>query len=166
MDAGPERRVKRDLSTLLSLTESRAGLAGLGAILCVALTLGVSLRWLFHDALPGQQSWSTRNSVASYAERTFPRDELIGSATVVEDARLWMPRTSSYRIVVGENKKYSPWAWAAPNFLAGFLLPRMRDDSPGTEWIFCLGCDIPALGPGFEVLSDGHNGVVFGRRGN
>ncbi len=163
MAAGPERGVKRALSTLLSMTESRVGLASLGVILCVTLTLGVSLRWLFHDALPGQQGWSTRNSNASYPERTFPSDELIGSAKVVEDARLWMPRNSSYRLVIGENKKYSPWAWAAPNFLAGFLLPRRRDDSLSTTWIFCLGCDVPALGVGFEVLSDSGNGVVFGR---
>lgn len=145
------------------MTQSRVGLASLGAIMCVALALIVSVRWLLDDALPGQQVWSTRNSDRTYMERTFPGDELIGNGRVIEDARLWMPLTSSYRLVIGENERYSPLAWAAPNFLAGFMLPRRRDDSLDTRWIFCFGCEVSSLGRGFEVLSDGRNGVVFGR---
>jgi hypothetical protein len=108
------------------MTESRAGLAALGAIACVGLALVVSVQRLFNDALPGQQGWSTRNSGRTYAQRTFPGDDLIGSAQVAEDARLWLPPKSSYRIAIGEAKRYTPWAWAAPNFFAGFLLPRKR----------------------------------------
>lgn len=145
------------------MTESRAGLASLGAIMCVALALVVSGRWLLHDALPGQQSWSARNSNQTYAERTFPSDALIGSAKVSEDARLWMPRDARYRLVIGEKEKYSPWSWAAPSFLAGFLAPRKRNDSPSTKWILCLGCDVSSLGTNFDVLSNGGNGVSFGR---
>ena len=145
------------------MTDSRVGLARLGAIMCVGLTLVVSLRFLVHDALPGQQSWSTRNSGQTYSERTFPQDELIGSGKVAEDARLWMPLTASYRLAIGEKEKYSPWSWAAPNFLLGFLAPRKRNDSPSAEWILCLGCDVSSLGTNFEVLSNGGNGVIFGR---
>jgi hypothetical protein len=163
MDPGSNQRARGIPGTLQAMSESRSGLAALGAIICVALTLVVSFWWLVRDALPGQQHWATQNAESSYTQRTFPRDDLIGSSHVAEDARLWMPRTASYRIVVGESKRYSPWSWAAPNFLAGFLLPRTRNDAPDTGWIICLGCERSTLGPHFEALSDGHNGVVFGR---
>jgi hypothetical protein len=132
---------------------------------CVALTLVVGVRWLFHDVLPGQDHWASLNSSESYAQRTFPSDEFIGSGHVAEDARLWMPPDARYRIVVGAKYENTPWGWAAPNFLAGFLFPRRRVDSETTGWVLCLGCDLSALGGHFKVLSDGGNGVVFGRPG-
>lgn len=150
---------------LAAFGASPQGLARLGALVCAALTLAVGLRWLFHDALPGQNYWASLNSSQSYAARTFPSDEFIGSGRVAEDARLWMPRDAAYRIVVGAKYGNTPWGWAAPNFLAGFLFPRHRDDSAASRWVFCLGCDVSALGGHFAVLSDGGNGVVFGRSG-
>jgi hypothetical protein len=143
---------------------SGRGLARIGVAVCVVLTLAVTLRWFFHDALPGQDHWASLNSDQTYAERTFPSDEFIGSGRVAEDARLWMPRGASYRILVGSKFENTPWGWAAPNFLTGFLFPRKRDDATA-KWILCLGCDAGALGRTFHVLSDGGNGVVFGRLG-
>ena len=137
-------------------------LARIGVIACVVLTLAVTLRWLFHDALPGQDHWASLNSSETYAQRTFPADEFIGSGHVAEDARLWMPRSATYRVLVGSKYAGSPWDWAAPNFLAGFLFPRKRDDAHA-RWVLCLGCDVSSLGSGFHTLSDGGNGVVFGR---
>jgi hypothetical protein len=132
--------------------------ARVGVVFCVALTVAVCLRWLFHDALPGQDHWATLNSSQSYAERTFPPDDFIGSAKVAEDARLWMPREADYRVVVGEKYQNSPWGWAAPHFLEGFLFPRHRIDS-AAPWVLCLGCGSPSI----RVLSDGGDGVLFGR---
>jgi hypothetical protein len=143
---------------------SARNLARVGVIACVVLTLAVTLRWLFHDALPGQDHWASLNSSETYAQRTFPSDEFIGSGHVAEAARLWMPRSATYRVLVGSKYKGSPWDWAAPNFLAGFLFPRKRDDAHG-QWVLCLGCDVSSLGSGFHSLSDGGNGVVFGRIG-
>jgi hypothetical protein len=143
---------------------SPRSLARIGVVVCVFLTLAVTIRWLFHDALPGQNHWASLNASQTYAERTFPSDEFIGSGHVAEDARLWMPRNATYRVFVGEKYQNTPWGWAAPNFLAGFLLPRVRDDSNG-RWVICLGCDSDALGKRFHVLSNGGNGVVFGRFG-
>ena len=139
-------------------------LVRVGVAFCVVLTLAVCMRWLFHDALPGQDHWATLNSEETYAQRTFPSDEFIGSGHVAEDARLWMPRDATYRIVVGSKYENTPWGWAAPNFLAGFLFPRRRDDRHA-KWVLCLGCDEGSLGSSFNVLSDGGNGVVFGRLG-
>jgi hypothetical protein len=139
-------------------------LARIGVIACVVLTLAVTLRWLFHDALPGQDHWASLNSSETYAQRTFPSDEFIGSGHVAEDARLWMPRGATYRIIVGPKYENTPWGWAAPNFLEGFLFPRKRNDSDA-KWVLCLGCDVGALGPSLHVLSNGGNGVVFGRLG-
>jgi len=129
-----------------------------GVAFCVVLTLAVSLRWLFHDALPGQDHWASLNSGQTYAQRTFPSDEFIGSGHVAEDARLWMPRDATYRIVVGSKDENSAWGFAAPHFLEGFLFPRHRVDAEA-PWELCLGCDASQL----EVLSDGGSGVLFGR---
>ena len=143
---------------------SARNLARIGVTVCVVLTLAVTLRWLFHDALPGQDHWASLNSSETYAQRTFPSDEFIGNSRVAEDARLWMPRSATYRVLVGSKYDGSPWDWAAPNFLAGFLFPRKRDDAHG-QWVLCLGCDVSSLGPDFHTFSDGGNGVVFGRIG-
>ena len=137
-------------------------LARVGVAFCVVLTLAVCLRWLFHDALPGQDFWASLNSSQNYNERTFPPDEFIGSGRVAEDGRLWMPSDASYRVVVGAKYENTAWGFAAPHFLEGFLFPRHRIDS-SAPWVFCLGCDLASLGPGFQVLSNGGNGVVFGR---
>ena len=63
----------------------------------------------------------------------------------------------------GRSMKNSAWGFAAPHFLEGFLMPRHRVDSLDAPWVYCLGCDIATLGAGFHVLSDGGNGVMFGR---
>jgi hypothetical protein len=132
--------------------------ARVGVVFCVAVTLGVCLRWLFHDALPGQDHWATLNSSQTYAERTFPPDEFIGSGHVDEDGRLWMPRDATYTVVVGEKYQNTAWGFAAPHFLEGFLFPRRRVDG-AAPWVICLGCG----SRGVRVLSDGGNGVLFGR---
>jgi hypothetical protein len=136
----------------------REVLARVGVAFCAVLTLAVCLRWLFHDALPGQDHWATLNASQTYNERTFPSDEFIGSGHVAEDGRLWMPRDATYTVVVGGEQQNTAWGFAAPHFLEGFLFPRRRVDA-GAVWVFCLACDSrPAT-----VLSDGGNGVVFGR---
>ena len=150
-------------SELLSFGSSLQGLARFGVLVCATITLSVAAWWLFNDALPGQDVWASLNSRQTYMERTFPADELIGSGRVSEDARLWMPPEARYRIVVGSQYEDNPWGWAAPNFLAGFLFPRKPVETGYARWIICLGCDVSALGEGFEQLSDGGNGVLFGR---
>ncbi len=157
-------RVRNELT---ALGQGRLGLARLGAAACAALTLAVATNRLFDDALPGQDHWASLNSSQGYIERTFPSDTFIGSAAVDEDARLWMPAHARYRVLVGEHlsRENGAWSYAAPSFLAGFLLPRQQTDSPSARWAFCLDCDRTALGPSFAVLSDAGNGVVFGRVG-
>lgn len=132
-------------------------LARVGVAFCVVLTLAVCMRWLFHDALPGQDHWATLNAGETYAQRMFPSDDFIGSGRVSEEARRRMPTHATYMVVVGEAKQNTAWGFAAPHFLEGFLFPRRRLDS-GAEWEFCLACDSPPA----QVVSDGGNGVTFG----
>lgn len=132
--------------------------ARVGVAFCAVITLAVCLRWLFHDALPGQDHWASLNSSQTYAQRTFPSDELIGSGHVAEDARLWMRGDATYRIVIGSKHENTAWGFAAPHFLEGFLFPRRRVGAEA-PWLVCLGCDTSQL----HVLSDGGNGVLFGR---
>ena len=132
-------------------------LARVGVAFCVVVTLAVCVRWMFHDALPGQDHWATLNSNETYAQRTFPSDEFIGSGRVAEEARRRMPADATYTVVVGEAKQNTAWGFAAPHFLEGFLFPRHRVESDAL-WQFCLGCDSPPA----KVLADGGNGVTFG----
>jgi hypothetical protein len=158
----PVARIGREI---VAVGESRAGLARLGVVVCAGLILLVSVSRLFNDALPGQDHWASLNAHATYAERTFPSDAFIGSGHVAEDARLWMPRDTTYRIVVAARYANTPWGYAAPDFLAEFLFPRRRVDSSLSRWVFCIGCVTASLGNDFHVLSDGGNGVLFGRVG-
>jgi hypothetical protein len=127
------------------------------------LALVVGVNRLFTEALPGQDTWASLNSSLGFEARTFPAAQLIGSGAVAEDASLWMPRDARYRVLVGRKYKGTPWGWAAPHFLAGFLLPRKQTTSQSTRWVICIGCDVSSIGRPFKVLSDGGNGVLFGQ---
>ena len=138
------------------------GVIRLGVVLCVGLALVVAASRYFSDALDGSDFWADRHSALDYTTRSVPPEEAVGSKKVVEDARLWMPEDASYRIVAAPDLQ-GPLQWAAPDFLAGFLLPRRQTESDDTPWVFCYLCDQAELGERFEVLSDGGNGVLFGR---
>lgn len=145
----------------MSFGEWPRGVLRLGAVLCVGLALA-AVAGAYRDALDGSDFWADRHSDLAYVERSVPTERAIGSQQVVEDARLWMPEDATYRIVAGPDLE-GPLEWAAPGFLAGFLLPRRQTDFEDAEWVFCYLCDPEELGDGFEVLSDGGNGVLFGR---
>ena len=150
-------------SVVASVGQWPEGIARLGVVICVAASVLVIVP-AFVDALDASDSWADRNSALDYAARSVPYEEAVGSQRVVEDARLWMPEDATYRVVTAPDLQ-GPLQWAAPAFLTGFLLPRRQTDSPDAPWVFCFGCDLAALGEGFEVLSDDGSGVIFGRTG-
>ena len=131
-------------------------------MICVALALVVVAGRYFTDALDGSDFWADRHSSLDYATRSVPPETAVGSRQVVEDARLWMQEEARYRIVAAPDLE-GPLQWAAPDFLAGFLLPRRQTESEDAPWVFCYLCEPAELGDRFEVLSDGGNGVLFGR---
>ena len=107
-----------------------------------------------------------RNASLTYRDRLYGEPfDIVGSQKVVEEARLWMPESSSYRVLVGQQKRVQSGVRRdlAPAFLEFLLMPREQTESPSAPWVFCYGCDRSELGAGFEVLSDGGNGIVFGR---
>jgi len=81
---------------------------------------------------------------------------------VIEDARLWMPRDAEYGIVLGPRWDNLDGQVAA-DFLKYFLLPRRETSAESAPWVFCYGCDVAGLGVGFEILSRGRDGIVFGQ---
>ena len=101
-------------------------------------------------------SGQTLNASLTYRDRTYlPGQGLAGDWRVLEDARLWMPREATYRVVeepgVGqETQRYARF------FLLGLLLPRRQVDSAKAEYAFCYGCtlrDARAAVPGsLEVV--------------
>ena len=73
----------------------------------------------------------------------------------MDDARLWMPETASYRVVHG------PGATAAQrtstslrHFLLALFLPRRQTEHETARWVFCYDCAPSVLGPQYEILSD------------
>lgn len=163
IDAKPEPSdiAHRAKAHIASFGEWPQGVVRLGVVICVALSAAIVPAALI-DALRGNDSWADRYASLGYTERSVPSDEAVGSHKVAEDARLWMPEDASYRIVSAPDLS-GPLEWAAPDFLANFLLPRRQTDSHDAEWIFCYRCDTTELGDGFETLSDGGDGILFGR---
>jgi hypothetical protein len=149
-------------TVVVSFGEWPYGVVRLGVVLCVGLVFIVIASRYFSDALSGSDYWADQHASFDYTTRSVPPEEAVGSQQVVEDARLWMPDDATYRIVAAPDLQ-GPLQWAPPGFLAGFLLPRRQTESESTPWIFCYLCNPRGLGPRFEVLSDGGNGVIFGR---
>ncbi|HXG76902.1 MAG TPA: hypothetical protein VNJ53_10060 [Gaiellaceae bacterium] len=89
---------------------------------------------------------------------------LVGDPRVIEDARLWMPEEATYRVVTGPNVRLrKPATLESAIALVRFhLMPRRLVAGPA-GWVLCYGCRRSLLGDRFQVLSDGGNGVVFGR---
>jgi hypothetical protein len=150
------------VSSVASFGEWPDGVIRLGVVICIGLAVVVGAARYFSDALSGSAFWADRHSALDYATRSEPPESAVGSKKVVEDARLWMPEDAVYRIVTAPGLE-GPLQWAAPDFLAGFLLPRRQTESTDAHWVFCYQCDPAELGDRFEVLSDGGNGILFGR---
>jgi hypothetical protein len=133
-----------------------------GVVLCVAAAAYIGAARL-DDTVAVFDFRADLNASASYRDRTYlPGRGLAGSWRVLEDARLWMPRDASYRVVEGpaaglETRRYARF------FLLGLLLPRRQTDSASAPFIFCYGCTRSTLGPHVHVLSRSRD-LLFGRR--
>ena len=132
-----------------------------GVVVCVALAAYVGAARL-DDTIAVFDFRADLNASLSYRDRTYlPGQGLAGDWRVLEDARLWMPRDATYRVVeepgVGqETQRYARF------FLLGLLLPRRQVDSGKAEYAFCYGCTAATLGERFQVLSRSSD-VLFGR---
>jgi hypothetical protein len=133
----------------------------LGVVVCVAVAAYVGAARL-DDTIAVFDFRADLNASLAYRDRTYlPGQGLAGDWRVLEDARLWMPRDATYRVVeepgVGqETQRYARF------FLLGLLLPRRQVDSAKAEYAICYGCTAATLGPRFQVLSSS-SGVLFGR---
>lgn len=152
---------ERARDQVLAFGEWPTGVIRLGVVICVILG-ALIVPGALSDALDGNDFWADRNGSLDYVAREVPPAEAVGSQKVAEDARLWMPEDAAYRIVQAPDLS-GPLQWAAPDFLATFLLPRRETEAADAEWVFCYGCDLAELGEGFEVLSDSGEGILFGR---
>ena len=101
----------------------------------------------------------------SFRERMYPASSWVaGNASVIEDARLWMPEGAEYRVLHGPDFSLSESSGYGRYFLLGLLLPRTQTDSESAPWLFCYGCLPSSVAPGYEVLSDSESGFLFARR--
>ena len=106
---------------------------------------------------------ASRNASLSFADR-----QVAGGNSIIPDqqaayqARLLIPRDSSYRVVVGSGLKEKTdltERFALP-WLTYFLLPRRPSDS--ATWVICMGCDTSTLGGGFAVRWQDEEGISIG----
>jgi hypothetical protein len=138
----------------------RSAAALITAWVCIAVVAVLGLTRL-DEALGTFDQAADENAARAYLDRVYgDQTNILGSRRVVEDARLTIPETDTYRMVLGpiELGRYN--ALIAPDFVRYFLLPRR--EAPDARWILCFACDVDELGPGFEVLSK-ENDIVFGR---
>ena len=104
------------------------------------------------------------NAAATFNERTYPEIEFLPQgARVMEDARLWMPEDTTYRVVNGPDGS-ADQASSLRTFLLVLLMPRSQTQVEAATWAFCYGCSPSTLGPDYEVLSDSGHGFLFARR--
>ena len=135
-------------------------------VACVLVTAAICVFRIDH--VLGLFDWrADQNAALGYLERIYADAGVVGDRRVVEEARVWMPDDATYRVVYGprlraDNRYVRP---IAADFLKYFLLPRRQTTSTSARWVFCYGCDTSALGPGFVVLADGGDGILFGRVG-
>lgn len=105
------------------------------------------------------------NVAATFSERTYPDVEwLVGSAKVMEDARLWMPDDATYRVMHGPRLSLEQRLGSLRFFLLVLLLPRDQTQLESAPWVFCYACTRSTLGAAYEVLSDSGHGLLFARR--
>jgi hypothetical protein len=137
--------------------------ARVGVVACVAAAglLGVSK---LDDAVAVFDFQADSNGAATFSDRTYPElDGLPDAARILEDARLWMPEDSAYRVVDGPSA-VDVTAISLRTFLDVLLMPRRRTQLESAPWTFCYGCTPATLGPEYEVLSATANGLLFARR--
>ena len=90
---------------------------------------------------------------------------VIREPDVVEDARAAMSPDATYRVLTGPKWVPSYVSDASDtveaDFLRFYLLPRRQTDDQSARWIFCLGCDLPALGSSARVVAGRSGGMQF-----
>jgi hypothetical protein len=148
-------------SSAVSACGMRDLVVRVGVVACVAAAAYIAASRL-DDTIAVFDFRADLNASATYRDRTYlPGRGLAGSWHVLEDARLWMPRDASYRVVEGpavglETHRYARF------FLLGLLLPRRQTDSAAAPFVFCYGCTRSTLGPRVHVLSRSSD-LLFGR---
>jgi len=101
----------------------------------------------------------------SFRERMYPESSWVaGEASVIEDARLWMPEDAEYRVQHGQDFSPAESSGYGRYFLLGLLMPRTQTESTSAPWLFCYGCTPSSVGSRYEVLSDSGSGFLFARR--
>jgi hypothetical protein len=136
----------------------------LGVVACVAAAclLGVGK---LDEALAVFDFQADANDAATFNERTYPEiAELPGGATVIEDARLWMPEDATYRVIEGPRPPGGLQTGPLRHILRALLSPRSETQLESAPWAFCYGCTQSTLGAEYEVFSDSRNGFVLARR--
>jgi len=117
-------------------------------------------------ALGSFDSNADQNAARGYLNHLYADPHnILGRPKVFVDALAWMPEDATYAVITGPRMDVRgslarPLASAYLRFL---LLPRRRTEPASARWLFCYGCDVASLGGRFQVLSDGGQGILFGR---
>lgn len=149
-----------------SLERRRLGVVRAGVVVCTVLAAALGLARL-DEALGLYDFRADGNAALTYLERAYGDGGVVPDRSVVAEARARMPERAEYRVVIGPGAPQEG-SWhpnLVADFLRYFLAPRRQTDSRAAEWVFCLGCDLSALGEDFAVLARGEGRFSFGRLG-
>ena len=146
------------------LSDWRTVVLRLGVVICVAVT-ALTAAGRLDDTIAVFDFVADANAQRSYTERTYPELSWVaGSSTVLEEARLRMPKDATYRVVEGPRVDNATVLGIRP------LLPARAAPAETSRWTTsppsgCSATDATqsTLGDRFDVLSDSGDGFLFGR---
>jgi hypothetical protein len=139
------------------------GIARLGVVLCVLVTVGFGLVY-FVRAVDRLGDDASRNASYNYDDREFAGgNAIVTDKRALYEARALIPEDETYRVVTGPHlvggteltRDYFS------HYARYFLMPRLPAED--ARWILCVGCDPGELGAGFRVLWRDETGAVLGR---
>lgn len=148
---------------LAAFLEWPHGIARLGVILCVAVSVVFGPVYLWH-AVGRLGDDAGRNANLNIDDREFAGgNSLVVDKRALYEARAQIPENGTYRVVAGPGVEGAteltePYI---DQFARSFLMPRRP--APDASWILCYGCDVSELGTGVEVVWDNGAGIALAK---
>jgi hypothetical protein len=148
-------RIRESLGRIDPRIEWPHGLVRLGVASCVAVVAALGLAY-FVRALDRLDGDAGRNAAANFDDRSFGGGNALGvDKEALEEARGWIPRDGTYRLVV------STHATNIGQFARYYLMPRRP--KPDARWVLCYRCDLSRFDDRLDVVYKDDAGVTLGR---
>lgn len=127
------------------------GVARLGVLLCVTLTVAFSLVYAVR-AIDRFGDRARENAATNFDDREFAGgNAVIDDQAILYEARALIPEDDTYRVLTGS--RLTPKATLLEEhieaFARYFLMPRRP--AVDANWVLCFGCDLRVLANRFDT---------------